>query len=202
MWASVADTFVGPDPARAIDVLRELQAEMDAGYRRLFTEGRRKIDARDAASGSALFTVCVVDEIAYYSATAGDKKTQETFSGLLRDLVARGRAVGVIVVAATQRPSADIIPTSLRDLFGFRCAFRTTTDSSSDIILGTGWAKQGFSSKDIPAEDIGIGWLLAEGGKPRRFKAAFLTDQHVDAFTAHATRTAQTAQTRSRGGYW
>ncbi len=80
------------------------------------------------------------------------------------------------MIAATQRPSADIIPTSLRDLFGFRVAFRCTTDSSSDIILSVGWAKEGYSARAIRPEDIGIGWILAEGGIPRRFKAAYLTD--------------------------
>ena len=50
---------------------------------------------------------------------------------------ARGRAVGLIVAAATQRPSSDIIPTSLRDLFAWRFAGRTSTDSSSDIVLGS-----------------------------------------------------------------
>ena len=41
---------------------------------------------------------------------------------------------------ATQRPSSDIIPTSLRDLFAWRFAGRCTNDASSDIILGHGWA--------------------------------------------------------------
>jgi S-DNA-T family DNA segregation ATPase FtsK/SpoIIIE len=45
-----------------------------------------------------------------------------------------------VASAATQRPSADIIPTSLRDLFGYRWAFRCSTEASSDTILGHGWA--------------------------------------------------------------
>ena len=95
-------------------------------------------------------------------------------------MVARGRAVGIPVVGATQRPSADIIPTSLRDIFGYRCAFRCTTDVSSDIILGFGWAGQGYSAFSIAPEDQGIGWLLAEEGRPRRFKAAYLSDADID----------------------
>ena len=70
--------------------------------------------------------LAVFDEVAYFSATVGEPRQQKEFTALLRDLVARGRAAGVIVVAATQRPSADIIPTSLRDLFGYRwlCRYR------------------------------------------------------------------------------
>lgn len=71
-------------------------------------------------------------------ATVGEAKQQKEFTTLLRDLVARGRAAGIVVVAATQRPSADILPTSLRDLFGYRWAFRCSTDASSDVILGHG----------------------------------------------------------------
>lgn len=50
-------------------------------------------------------------------------------------VVARGRAAGIITIASIQQPSADIVPTSLRDLFGYRLAFRCATNSSSDIIL-------------------------------------------------------------------
>ena len=88
----------------------------------------------------------------------------------------RSAAAGIIVVAATQRPSADIIPTSLRDLFGYRWAFRCTTDASSDVILGHGWANQGYSAAEIDPTARGVAWLIAEGGIPRRMKAAYLSD--------------------------
>jgi hypothetical protein len=83
--------------------------------------------------------LAVFDELAYFSATVGDHKQQNEFTTLGRDLVAPGRAAGVIVVAAAQRPSADIVPASLREVFGYRWAFRCSTDSSSDVILGHGW---------------------------------------------------------------
>lgn len=180
-WAGVADVFVGNNIDHALHVLTGLQAEMDRRYAVLATQGRRKVTAAD---GDAV--MLVVDEIAYFSATVGDKRTQEAFVCLLRDLVARGRAAGIIVVAATQRPSADIVPTSLRDLFGYRLAFRCTTEISSDIILGYGWASQGYSAQTIAPEDRGVGYLLAEGGIPRRVKAAYLTDADIRALVFRA----------------
>jgi hypothetical protein len=60
----------------------------------------------------------VIDEIALYVATLGTRDQGEEFQILLRDVVARGRAVGIPVVGATQRPSADIITTSLRTSSG------------------------------------------------------------------------------------
>jgi S-DNA-T family DNA segregation ATPase FtsK/SpoIIIE len=193
LWREVADDFVGNSIEAALRKLRELQAEMDRRYDLLAAERRRKITKADSLDVIML----VVDEIAYFSATVGKKADQEEFVRLLRDLVARGRAAGIIVVAATQRPSADIIPTSLRDLFGFRLAFRCTTEISSDIILGYGWAKAGYSAATIAPEDRGVGWLLAEGGTPRRIKSAYLSD--ADIYTL-ADRSAWIRHTRRPGG--
>jgi len=98
---------------------------------------------------------------------------------LLRDIVARGRAAGIIVVAATQRPSHDIIPVSLRDLFGYRLAFRCTTETSSDIVLGHGWYTRGFDASQIDPDHRGVAWLLAEGGMPRRMRCTWLSDAQI-----------------------
>ncbi len=186
LWAPLADVFVGNDIAHANDRLRALQHEMDIRYGRLSAAGRRKIVPADGLDA----IVCVIDELAFFSVTIGSKDQQEEFKVLVRDLVARGRAAGIIMIVATQRPSADIIPTSLRDLFGYRVAFRCTTDSSSDIVLSVGWASEGFSAKNIPPDDNyrGVGLLLAEGGIPRRFKAAYLDDDQIAAVIAHASR--------------
>ncbi|MGH3801613.1 MAG: FtsK/SpoIIIE domain-containing protein, partial [Pseudonocardiaceae bacterium] len=182
LWRDCAARFIGSDLGAAIEALTELQAEMDRRYDLLDARRRRKIEPGDHLAAIML----VIDELAYYSATVGDKRQRETFAMLLRDVVARGRAAGVIVVVATQRPSSDIIPTSLRDLFGYRLAFRCTTDSSSDIVLGHGWAARGYDASAIDPTARGIGWLLAEGGIPRRMRCAYLTDEHITAVAARA----------------
>jgi S-DNA-T family DNA segregation ATPase FtsK/SpoIIIE len=181
-YAPVTRDFVGNDITKALRVLRDLQAEMDQRYLHLAHTGRKKITRPDDYRA----TLLAIDELAYFTVTVGTPQQQDEFKTLVRDLVARGRAAGIIVVAATQRPSADIVPTSLRDLFSYRLAFRCTTDSSSDIILGTGWAKEGHSAKDISPDTLGIGLLLAEGGIPRRIKSAFLTDNHVNQLVRRA----------------
>jgi S-DNA-T family DNA segregation ATPase FtsK/SpoIIIE len=186
LWRDSAERFIGPDLDKAITALTELQAEMDARYAFLDSARRRKIEAGDRMTAIML----VIDEVAYYSATTGDKKQRDTFSMLLRDVVARGRAAGIIVVAATQRPSSDIIPTSLRDLFGYRLAFRCTTDSSSDIVLGHGWASRGYDASTIEPGEAGVGWLLAEGGIPRRIRCAYLTDSDIHTITGTTGRAA------------
>ena len=114
----------------------------------------------------------------------------------LQLIVARGRAPGIIPVEATQRPSADIIPTSLRDLFGYRWAFRCSTEASSDTILGHGWANQGYTATEIDPQARGVSWLRAEDGIPRRIKAAYLTDQQIIDLAAWAAQACATHHAR------
>jgi S-DNA-T family DNA segregation ATPase FtsK/SpoIIIE len=91
-------------------------------------------------------------------------------------------------VLATQRPSFQIIDPSLRDLFGYRWAFRCTTDASSDVVLGHGWATQGYSAATIDPLARGVSWLLAEDGTPQRIKAAYLSDREIAHLAACAVR--------------
>jgi DNA segregation ATPase FtsK/SpoIIIE, S-DNA-T family len=97
-----------------------------------------------------------------------------------------GDAAGVIVILATQRPSHQVIDPSMRDLFSYRWAFRCTTDSSSDTVLGQGWAAEGYTAAEIDPLARGVGWLLSETGVPRRIKAAYLTDTDIHDLAAYA----------------
>jgi S-DNA-T family DNA segregation ATPase FtsK/SpoIIIE len=175
LWEDCADVFVGPDLDLAILTLQRLQTVMDNRYAFLRSWRRQKFLPGDVFGA----ILVAIDEIAYFSATAGEKKDQEKFSALLRDLVARGRAVGIIVVAATQRPSSDIIPPSLRDLFAWRFAGRCTNDVSSDIVLGHGWAARGYSSNTVDPNNQGCGYLIAEGGIPALVKACFMSNADI-----------------------
>ena len=171
-WRDIADAFIGNDIDAAISVLKRLLTVATNRYLWLLAHRRRKVDPGDHLS----VIVTIIDELAMFSTVLGDKAKQEEFEKLLRGLVAVGRACGMPVIAATQRPSWDIIPASLRDLFGYRAAFRCTTKGSSDVILGAGWADLGYTATDIDPENRGAAWLLAEGRLPYRIKAAYLSD--------------------------
>jgi len=183
-WRHSADMFIGPSLKDAIAAFTEFQQIMNRRYARLLSTRRRKITRGD---GEDVYLV-VIDEYAYYSATVGKKAEREDFAALARDLIARGRAAGVILILATQRPSHQIIDPSMRDLFSYRLAFRCTTDSSSDVVLGQGWASQGYTAAVIAPLARGVAWLLAETGVPRRIKTAFLTDAHIHHLAAYAAQ--------------
>jgi DNA segregation ATPase FtsK/SpoIIIE, S-DNA-T family len=183
-WRHCADMFIGPSIDDALTCARQLQQIMNTRYNRLLAAGARKITPD---SGEPVYLV-VIDEYAYFSATVGTKPQQAEYSALTRDLVARGRAAGVIVILATQRPSHQVIDPSLRDLFGYRWAFRCTTDSSSDTVLGHGWAGEGYSAATIDPLARGVSWLLSETGVPRRIKTAYLTDRQIAELAAYAAQ--------------
>jgi S-DNA-T family DNA segregation ATPase FtsK/SpoIIIE len=185
LWADCAETFVGPSIDDAIEILHRLQKLIDERTDVLLQMKKRKVTPD---LGWPVYLV-PIDEVAYFSATVGSSVQQKEFNASNRDVVARGRAPGIITVEATQRPSADIIPTSLRDLFGYRWAFRCSTEASSDTILGHGWAQNGYSATEIDPQARGVSWLRAEDGIPRRVKAAYLTDDeiiHMAAWAAQA----------------
>lgn len=180
-WAPCAARMAGPDVGEAIALLRELRSVMDERYRGLLANGQRKITPGD---GLALHVVAC-DELAFYL-NVEDRKHRALFAELLRDLVARGRAAGVIVCAATQKPASDVVPSALRDLFGFRLALRCNTPQASDTILGQGWATLGHDASTIAPGQRGVGLLLAEDGLPVRLRGFELTDADVAAVSQRA----------------
>jgi DNA segregation ATPase FtsK/SpoIIIE-like protein len=129
--------------------------------------------------------VLVFDELAHYLLSF-DRKERVEFAELLRDLVSRGRAAGFIVLAATQKPSHDVIPTALRDLFGFRWALRCSTPQASDTVLGSGWASAGFSASDVDAGYRGVGYLLHEGEQPVRLRSFQVDDAALERLAQQA----------------
>src|SRR4051812_49027007 len=180
-WTPCAQRVAGPDVEEAIGLLRELREEMEARYRELLARGRRKIRREDELP----LHLVACDELAFYLGSE-DRKKQREFAELLRDLVARGRAAGVIVCAATQKPASDVVPSALRDLFGFRLALRCNTPQASDTILGQGWATLGHSAASIAPGQRGVGLLLAEDGTPVRLRGFHLADADVDALASRA----------------
>jgi hypothetical protein len=173
MWRNCARRFVGADVEEATEALGELRTEMEARYALLLEHDLRKVD-RETGLG---LIVVVIDELALY--TQGKGKTRDEFCDVLRDIVARGRAAGIVVVAATQKPSSDVVPTSIRDLFGCRLAMRCSTRDASDTVLGAGWAGQGYTASDLDPVHRGVGYLLAEGAVPRRMRSFVLEDRQL-----------------------
>jgi FtsK/SpoIIIE family len=104
-WAGVADRSVGPDVAEAVAVLAEVQGELDRRLLALLANRRRKLTP---TLGLPLLLV-VIDELALYVA-GPDRRLAAEFAARLRDLVARGRAAGIIAARPPRSPPTRSSP--------------------------------------------------------------------------------------------
>jgi hypothetical protein len=76
--------------------------------------------------------VLFIDELAVVMLDSDLKSRAES---LLADLTARGRAPGIHVVLATQRPEVKVVPGLVKGNIDARFAFRVTDNASSMVIL-------------------------------------------------------------------
>ena len=173
-WRHCADMFIGPSINDALDCMHRAPADHERPLRQ--APGRRPAQdhPRSRGSRSTWSSSTSTPTSPPPSATRNSKPSSPRSPATWSPAAA---PPGVIVILATQRPSHQVIDPSLRDLFGYRWAFRCTTDSSSDTVLGHGWAAEGYSAATIDPLARGVSWLLSETGVPRRIKTAYLTDR-------------------------
>jgi S-DNA-T family DNA segregation ATPase FtsK/SpoIIIE len=183
-WEACATRSETSDRVAVMAMLTELQEVMDGRYVRLREQGLRRI----TPSAETPMIVLVIDELAFFTAGGGKlKKEADEFSSLLLDLVARGRAAGVVCVLASQKPSAQTVPTFIRDLISTRFAFRCGNNAQSDTILGDKMAQAGYDASTIGTDTPGLGLLLGETGKEaQRFRSFWLQDHDLRALAKRA----------------
>ncbi|MEV6536669.1 FtsK/SpoIIIE domain-containing protein [Streptomyces sp. NPDC051639] len=173
------------DPEAFHAMLLDAVADMKARYALLKKLGKRKVTEELADRYPLLRQKLLwVDELMFYTT---DEEYGKKITKLLRNLVSRGRAAGIITFCATQKPGSDVVDTSLRDLLSIRWALRCTTPEASDTILGKGAAASGYSAKSIESEMRGAGLLWAEGTNPTLVRADYYTDDQVTTLLERAT---------------
>ncbi len=126
----LADVIV--ESKEAVAVLKWAQYEMDRRYKLLAHHGFRDIQSfNEKRSDEKLpYLLIVIDELADLIVTAG----QEVEYSIIR-LAQMARAVGLHLILATQRPSADVITGTIKANFPSRVAYKTASKLNSRIIL-------------------------------------------------------------------
>jgi FtsK/SpoIIIE family len=126
------------DPTAAFQALRWLYKEMMRRHQILRAAGftdlwmhRAATRAHDSLRPSPPAIVVVIDEVQML--TQDDRKQGEE---LVRALCQQGRACGIVLVLATQRPSADILQGSIKANMASRISFRLPSQVDSRVILG------------------------------------------------------------------
>lgn len=163
-----------------------LLAEMKRRYEFMEARGWKKISYEYGRNNPGFETiVLIIDELAEFTnaaTTKPERDAQSVFLTQLRRLIQLGRAAGIPVITATQRPAAEIVPTPIRDLIQRRIAHATTTSSSTDIILGPGATSNGGLSHTIPtsAEGKGVFYFIGDGERiPKLGRTYWVPDEQV-----------------------
>lgn len=171
-WAS-RFSLVETQVSEMAPLLRKILEEIDRRYEVLQENRRKKWLPEDGP-----ILALVVDELAQVT-SSGDKKGDAERADLLRQIVAVGRAAGVFVSLATQKPSSDVVPTGLRDLITQRIAMRCTTREQAQTVLGGVPSEVLETVTSIPHGQSGVGVFTTESGDVVRARAAWVPDEKV-----------------------
>ena len=160
------------EPKKAASALRWALNEMTVRYKK-FTE----VGARELARYNSLMDdpkkkipklVIIIDELADLMMVAPDD---------VEDSICRiaqlGRAAGIHLIVATQRPSADIITGLIKANIPSRCAFAVSSAIDSRIILDATGAEKLLGRGDMLFHPNGA-------GKPTRLQCAYVSDEEVE----------------------
>ena len=158
------------DPKKAAGSLQWAVVEMMKRYR-LFSE----IGVRDLKGYNTYKTrlgeptipsvVIVIDELADLMMTAA-KEVEESICRIAQ----MGRAAGMHLIIATQRPSADVITGLMKANIPSRIAFAVSSALESRIILDNPGAEKLIGMGDMLYAPLGV-------GKPLRVQGAFVSDE-------------------------
>lgn len=155
------------EAAKAVSALISLGEEMDRRYAVMQQAGVRNIDAYRAAGGDIPSIVVVVDELADLMLMA--RHAAET--AIVR-IGQKGRAAGIHLVLATQRPSVDVVTGLIKANIPARLAFATASMVDSRVILDQPGAETLLGKGDGLYQPI-------DRPRPTRFQGAYVDDREV-----------------------
>ena len=153
------------------EMMRRYKAMSDAGVRDL--ESYNSIMEHEDDGNKLPQIVVIIDELADLMLVAA-KEVEESICRIAQ----MGRAAGIHLIIATQRPSADVITGLMKANIPSRIAFSVASAMESRIILDTQGAEKLVGKGDMLYAPIG-------NGKPRRVQGCFVTDGEVEAVATY-----------------
>ncbi|HEY0139739.1 MAG TPA: FtsK/SpoIIIE domain-containing protein [Thermoanaerobaculia bacterium] len=167
---------VYPDDTEIAPIFNELIDEMERRYRTISAAGLPDLGAYNLAAAERgaqplLRIVCFCDE--YADLIMADPKQRKEIERLVGRLSAKGRAAGVHLVFATQRPDRNVVSGVIDTNLMARVCLRVVKPAESRIVLG---GDAGASSL------LGRGDLLFKNlGAPVRLQSPFIEDAELAA---------------------
>lgn len=164
-----ANSLVDTPEGAVIPLLEDLIAEMGKRYDAFKRERTDDLAQYAAKTGTVLpRLVCVVDEFADLLMGSKKAEREEMEGGFIR-IAQIGRAAGVHLILATQRPSRQVVSGLLKANIPARIALQVANRVESGVLLDQSGAQYLLGKGDL---------LLSSGGRePIRLQSAWMTDQ-------------------------
>ena len=127
---------------------RRLHLIAKAGKRNILEYNRHLITTIHPTAKLLPYIVLVIDELA--DVLGGDKRGEAKIAqNKLGTIVQKARAAGVHVIAATQRPSVNIVAGSIKANFPARLTFKLPSDADSRTVINSSGADHLLSQGDM-----------------------------------------------------
>jgi S-DNA-T family DNA segregation ATPase FtsK/SpoIIIE len=109
-----------------------------------------------------------------------------------------GRALGVFLILATQRPDKDSLPTGVSGNVSTRFCLKVAGQIENDMILGTSAYKNGARATMFrPKVDAGLGYLKGEESMPQVVRTYYLNTSDAERVAKRARALREAAGTLS-----
>ncbi|PEG95374.1 cell division protein FtsK [Lactobacillus sp. UMNPBX10] len=168
------------EPKKAARALGKVVAEMERRYELFAKFGVRNLDGYnklvkqqnddhpDEAQANLPLILVIVDELADLMMTV----SHDVEDAIVR-IAQMGRAAGIHMILATQRPSVDVITGLIKANVPSRIAFAVSSGVDSRTIIDTNGAEKLLGRGDMLFEPI-------DQNKPVRIQGAFISDHDVE----------------------
>jgi len=167
-----------PGVAAALQGLRDLKKEIERRTKVL--AAAPEAEAPDGSVTRALAMrphlglhplVMTIDEAqVLFSDSEHGKEAGELAAGCIK----LGRAFGVVLVLATQRPDKDSVPTGVSANVSIRFCLRVMGQTENDMVLGTSMYKNGIRATLFRPSDKGVGMLVGGPDEPTVDRPAYI----------------------------
>ncbi len=160
------------DPKKAIGALQSVAKEMERRYSLMSEYKVKTIDSyNEQAQSNGVeafpYLIVVIDELADLMMTGG-KEAEFPIARIAQ----MGRASGLHLIVATQRPSVDVVTGLIKTNLPSRVSFRVGTKIDSKVILDTDGAQSLLGRGDMLFTPPGINGLV-------RLHAPFATEDEI-----------------------
>lgn len=165
------------NPEKAQEVLKTVISEMERRYtlfknskvKKLAEYNSKKIDDEKLP-----YFIIVIDEFADIILDEKNK-TRKELAALVQKLAQKGRAAGIHIIIATQKPVNECFPTLIKGNIPARIAFRVTKQEESVVILGEKGAELLLGSGDMLVKD-------PNRDSTNRYQAPYIKNEEIEKF--------------------